>query len=113
METQIYTLHSRGDPNDIEAVGEASWLAGVPPLWALANGLWVSLVVMTAVLVFVAANKPFGFGLTYLGLAAICLMEGGALTRAEMRLRGWRQVGVVEARTPEGAIELYLKGEAA
>ena len=34
-------------------------------------------------------------------------------TRAELRLRRWREAGVVEARSPEGAAELYLRGEAA
>ena len=33
--------------------------------------------------------------------------------RAELRLRRWREAGVVEARSPEGAEELYLRGKTA
>ena len=65
----------------------------------------------------VVADRFDGFALAALvvfyGLAVIAGFEGGAVRRAELRLRRWREAGVVEARSPEGAEELYLRGEAA
>lgn len=113
MEMQIYTLHSRGRPNEVRAVGDGKRPLGViPPLWAIWNGLWLSLVVMLVLLVAAGLVNPWALRLVWGGLLLIVLFEGGAIERLELRLRGWREVGVAEARTEEGAEELFLKGEA-
>lgn len=113
MEMQIYTLLSRGRPNEVRAVGDGKRPLGViPPLWALWHGLWLSLAAMTAVLLGIWLVEPWLARVVWGGLLAIVLLEGGAIERLELRLRGWREVGVVEARSGEGAEELFLKGEA-
>ena len=113
METKLYTIHTRADRDHPKVVGDISWIAVIPPLWALLNGLWIALVLMVALLVGVSAYQPLAGGTAYLALVLITVLDGDALMRMELRLFGWREVAAVEARTPEGAEELYLKGEAA
>ena len=108
---ELYTIHARGQ--GLRVVGDAAGpLAAIPPLWALWQGLWITLIVMIAVLAGVAALKPAAGGAVWLGLIALVWTEGATLTRIELRLRGWREVGVAQADSEEGAEELYLTGRA-
>ena len=114
METAIYTILSRGRPNELCAVGDGKHKLGIlPPVWALWRGLWITFVLMVALLAATAALHPLMVSWTWLGLAMLSILEGSAAERLELRLRGWREVGVVEARSPEGAEELFLTGQAA
>ena len=51
--------------------------------------------------------SPLAVSPVMYGLGLILAFEGAAVRRAEYRLRGWREVNVVEARSEEGAEELY------
>jgi hypothetical protein len=111
-ETEIFTIHSRGRAGELIAVGDHRHPLGiVPPFWALWRGLWMTAAVMAAIMGLATVFHPLAAGSVWVALIAITVFEGSALERLEWRLRGWREVGVVEARTEEGAEELYLKGE--
>jgi hypothetical protein len=113
METLVYTLHHK-ERRDIRAVGDRfSLLAmALPPVWALVHGLWLTLLAQGALLWLASLWSPLAMSPVFSGIAAILAFEGGAIERIELRLRGWRELGIVEARSPEGAEELYLRGEA-
>jgi len=113
MKTRLYTIHTRADRADPRVVGDIGWSAVIPPLWALLNGLWISLAAMLALLAGVALLQPLATGAAYLALVAIATLDGDAVERAELRLLGWREAGAVEAGSAAGAEELYLRGEAA
>jgi hypothetical protein len=111
-ETTLYTIHAReGGGDELRVVGDARHPLGVvPPVWALWRGLWITLgieLVVLLALLFLA--QPF-FGTVYLGFVLLTVLEGSTLERAELRLRGWREVGVTEARSEEGAEEDYREG---
>lgn len=110
METKLYTLHAHPKADGLEIVGEPGWLAAVPPLWALYEGLWLTLAAQCAVLVLAALWVPIALGTVYLGMILITVLDGNSVHRLELRLRGWREVGCVVAGTEEGAEELYLSG---
>jgi hypothetical protein len=114
MDSRIYTLHHKGN-NEIRAIADRfDWLALVaPPLWAVWHGLWVTLTAQCLLVALAALWSPFAMLPMFYGVAAILGFEGGAIQRAELRLRRWREAGMVEARSPEGAEELFLRGEAA
>ncbi|HUF56051.1 MAG TPA: hypothetical protein VMM55_05755 [Thermohalobaculum sp.] len=114
METVLFTLHSRGRPNELRAVGDGRQKLGVlPPVWAFWRGLWITLAGMLLLLGVAAALHPLIVSWLWFGLATLAILEGAAIERLELRLRGWREVGLVEARTPEGAEELFTTGRAA
>ncbi len=114
MRTRIYTLHHRR-PDELVAVADRFDLLGLvlPPLWLVWHGLWITLAGYAAAVLAAALWSPWAGVATEAGIALIFGFEGGAIRRAELRLRGWREAGVVEARSPEGAEELFLRGEAA
>ncbi|MHA1528206.1 MAG: DUF2628 domain-containing protein [Alphaproteobacteria bacterium] len=114
METRLYTVHHKGT-GDVRVVADRfDWLAlALPPLWAVWHGLWITLAGQVLLVALAALWSPVAAAVVFYGLAAILGFEGGAVRRAELSLRRWREAGVVEARSPEGAEELYLRGEAA
>jgi len=114
METLVYTLHAKPG-RDIRPVADRFSLLAIllPPVWAAVHGLWLTLAGIVLLLALAALWSPLAVSPVFSGIAAILAFEGGAVERTELRLRGWREAGVVEARTPEGAEELYLRGEAA
>jgi hypothetical protein len=112
MEMQLFTVHTHPRADGIEVVGEPGWLAAVPPLWALYEGLWLTLAAQIAALAAIAWLAPLGVGFVYVAFVLIAVFDGNAVQRFELRLRGWREVACVEARTAEGAEELYLTGQA-
>jgi len=114
MRTQIYTLHHKG-PDELLAVADRFDFLGLvlPPVWIAWHGLWITLLVGATVLLAAMLWSPWAALVVGAGIALIFGFEGGAVRRAELRLRGWREEGVVEARSPEGAEELFLRGEAA
>lgn len=114
METRLYTVHHKGS-GEIRVIADRfDWFAFLlPPLWAVWHGLWITLAVQVLLVALAALWAPSAALVVFYGLAVIAGFEGGAVRRAELRLRRWREAGVVEARSPEGAEELYLRGEAA
>ncbi len=111
---RLYTLHHKGS-GDIRVIADRfDWFAlALAPLWAVWHGLWITLAGQILLLALAVSWSPAAAAPMLAGLAAIAGTEGGSLRRAELRLRRWREAGVVEARSPEGAEELYLRGEAA
>ena len=114
MQTRLYTVHHKGGDDTRTVADRFDWLAAIlPPLWAVWHGLWITLAVQAVLIGLAALWSPLAMLPVYSGIVAICGFEGGAVHRAELRLRRWREAGVVEARSPEGAEELFLRGEAA
>jgi hypothetical protein len=114
METRLYTVHHKGS-GEVRAVADRfDWFAlALPPLWAVWHGLWITLAGQVLLVALAALWSPLAALAVFYGHAAILGFEGAAVRRAELRLRRWREAGVVEARSPEGAEELFLRGEAA
>ena len=114
METHLYTVHRKGD-HGMRLVGDRFSLLALVflPIWLIWEGLWIAALGIIALLIAAAMVSPLAISPVLYGLAAICAFEGASVIRAELRLRGWREVGIVEARTVEGAEELYLTGQAA
>ncbi|MEL6218733.1 MAG: hypothetical protein AAFR79_09740 [Pseudomonadota bacterium] len=110
MEFAIYTVHAHPKADHLETVGEASKLAAVPPLWAAYEGLWITLGALLALYAAVAVFVPLAFGAVFFGTVLIAAFDGGSLHRLELRLRGWREVGIVEAGSHEAAEELFVTG---
>ncbi|MEM8760043.1 MAG: hypothetical protein AAGE83_06945 [Pseudomonadota bacterium] len=114
METVLYTIHARDWLDEkLRIVGDGRHPLGViPPLWALWRGCWIVLLLEIALLALVATTVPLAFGTVYVGLLFLTLLEGSTLERTELRLRGWREIAVTEARSEEGAEEDYRAGRA-
>ena len=68
---------------------------------------------MIALFMLAGLYSPLAVSPVLYGLGLILAFEGGPVRRAELRLRGWREVSVVEARSEEGAEELWMAGLAA
>ncbi|MCH8169269.1 MAG: hypothetical protein IIC03_15260 [Proteobacteria bacterium] len=111
METRLYTVRHKGS-GEIRAIADRfdRFDLAPPPLWAVWHGLWITLAALVAL---AALWSPLALAPVVSGIAAILGFEGGAVRRAELGPRRWREAGVVEARSPEGAEELFLGGEAA
>lgn len=110
---RLYTLHHKG-MGDVLAVADQFDLLGLllPPVWAVWHGLWITLAGEAVLLGLATLWSPWAALVAGAGIALIVGFEGGAIRRAELALRGWREAGAVEARSPEGAEELFLRGEA-
>ncbi|MFQ5566366.1 MAG: hypothetical protein ACE5EU_08390 [Paracoccaceae bacterium] len=113
METRLYTVHHKGS-GDIRVIADRfDWFAFLlPPFWAVWHGLWITLAGQVLAVAVAALWSPLAVLPVFAGLTAILGFEGAAVRRAELGLRRWRRAGVVEARSPEGAEELFLRGEA-
>ncbi len=114
METHLYTVHRKGE-RGLRVVGDRfSFLALLfLPGWLIWERLWLASLALVALLVVAALIMPLAISPVLYGAGAICAFEGASVIRAELRLRRWREVAAVEARTEEGAEELYLTGRAA
>lgn len=118
MEVGLYTIHQKGGRSGTPRIrvirDRFSMLALLLwPVWLLWNGLWLMAILALALMVGVGLFAPHAVLPVSWGLSFILALEGAVFIRAELRLRGWREVGVVEARSAEGAEELFLTGRAA
>ncbi|MEM6973899.1 MAG: DUF2628 domain-containing protein [Pseudomonadota bacterium] len=113
METTLFTIHQRRGGDRLRIVGDGRHvLAVIPPIWALWRGLYLTLITMIGGLVAIAMVAPAAIGTLYLGYVLLAYLEGASLERAELKLRGWGEVGLAEARTEEGAEEAWVTGHA-
>ena len=114
MEARLFTVHRKG-AQGLTIIGDGFSLFAliVPPIWAIWNGLWVTLVAMIVLFALAGLYSPLAVSPVMYGLGLILAFEGAAIRRAEHRLFGWREVSVVEARSEEGAEELWMAGQAA
>ena len=114
METHLYTVHRKGERGLRVVADRFSILALlVLPVWLVWERLWLTGLALALLLAVVALIAPAVVTPVLYGAGAISAFEGASLIRAELRLRRWREVAVVEARTEAGAEELYLTGKAA
>jgi hypothetical protein len=86
-----------------------SWFAAIlPPIWALAHGLWLEFVVWALLVLLLGAAAPTIGGeaafWAYVVVAAWIGFEAPALRRAALRRRGWRYRGEVVARDADLAM---------
>ena len=83
----------------------------LPVIWVLWNRLWGTFCAIVLILVAVALISPLGVSPVMYGIALILALEGGEIRRIEHTFFGWKQVGLVEAGSEEGAEELFLNGQ--
>ena len=114
MEARLYTVHRKGT-HGLNFVDDGFSLFALilPPIWAIWHGLWITFAAIIGLLVVAAIYSPLAASPVLYGIGLILAMDGGPIRRAELRLRGWREVSVVEARSEEGAEELWMAGLAA
>ena len=114
METCLYTVHRKGERGMRVVADRFSILALLLlPGWLIWQRLWIASLVLVVLLTAAALITPLAIWPVLSGAAAACAFEGASIIRAELWLRGWRETAVVEARTAEGAEELYLTGQTA
>lgn len=110
----LYSVYERQDDAPAAVADRFSWFAAVlPPVYALANGLWLMLV---GWIVLVAAIAGLGWYLggdaafwTYILCATLIGLEAGTLHRRALRHRGWHHTGDYLATEPDLAIVEALK----
>ncbi|MEO1469709.1 MAG: hypothetical protein AAFV86_11660 [Pseudomonadota bacterium] len=114
METTLYTIHTLGGREDrLRIIGDARHaLAILPPVWAVWRGLWITAILMVAAIIAAAVFAPLATSTVYVAILILVFLEGSTIERAELRLRGWEEVGIAEARSEEGAEEQYRQGRA-
>ena len=79
----------------------------VPIIWLIWNRLWLALaiyIVFMAVMIF-SVDTKYGLVLSAISFipALYLFLEGSALISADLRTKGWKMVGVVEANDRESA----------
>jgi hypothetical protein len=91
-----------GDPTRTLLI-EDRWRWGAflfGPLWALWNGHWLAalgLLCAAALIGFATTMQPEAGAAAQFGLSLAVGFEGAALARLDRRLRGWREIGAVDA----------------
>ncbi|HET7409509.1 MAG TPA: DUF2628 domain-containing protein [Paracoccaceae bacterium] len=114
MEANLYTIHRKGEQGlCIVGDGFDTLALLLAPVWIVWQGLWLTGAALVVVLVAAAAVSPVAVFPVMSGVGFVFAFEGASVIRAELRLRGWREAGIVEARSEAGAEELYLTGQAA
>lgn len=110
----LYAIFERADDPAPAVVPERfSWFAALlPPVYALAHGLWLGLVLYgAAVVALVAASawigEDAGFWL-YVLLAVLVGLEAPALRRRALRARGWTYRTDMIAAAPDLAQREWL-----
>lgn len=111
METDIWTVHARKD-RDLEVIADRFdvFALVLPVLWMIWHGTWISLGGLAVLLVAAGLYTPIAVMPVMYAVAIALAFEGSALRRLELRLWGWKTVGLVEATTPEGAEEQFVSG---
>ena len=112
MRPRLYTVHEKRGDVRVVSDGFDVFALILPPVWAIWHGAWATLAGYLGLVALSGLWSPVAPLVVELGLALILATEGGAVRRAELGLRRWRRAGLVEARSAEGAEELYLRGEA-
>ena len=91
----IYAVFDKGATETTTVVADRfSWFAAIlPPIFALAHGLWPSLLgYLVLVAALVVASRVIGGGAafwTYVAIATWIGFEAPAFRRAALRRRGW------------------------
>lgn len=110
----LYSVYERQDDAPAVVADRFSWFAAVlPPVYALAHGLWLMLlgwVVLVAAIIGLgwSAGGDAAFW-TYILCAILVGFEAGTLHRSALRHRGWHHTGDYLAAEPDLAIVEALK----
>ena len=114
MELVLYTVHHKPG-HDLEVVSDGFDIFALiaPLIWAVWHGVWVMLAALAGTMALAWLYSPFAPMLVMYAVAFLFAFESGAVRRLELRLKGWRERGVVQAASPEGAEEQFLNGQAA
>lgn len=112
MQARVWTVHRRLEQTRFVGDGFAIWALIVPPVWALWHGMWLTLVAMIVLMALATAYNPLAGSPVMYGIGLILALDGSEIRRLELHLRGWREAAAVEARTIEGAEELWIEGRA-
>lgn len=119
---RVYTVHtpplSSRDPDPILVKEGFCWPAFLfGPLWSLVHRLWLVTVLMLAVLIVLGAGLDAlgvdDFVETVISIAIAVLIGAHAndWRRRALAKRGYREAGVVAARSVDEALARYLDGE--
>lgn len=104
--------HQLADALEVVPETTAKWAIILPPLWLCVHKLWWPLVFYSAVTVFllVLLTTPVAVSVLFLGgLPGLYLfLEGHQLRRQKLDETGYEQIGVVEASSPEMAVERFI-----
>ena len=110
MEMRLYTVHTKRRRVEVISDGFSLFALIAPLIWLIWHGAWVTVVVFGAILFMAQEADPFAASVIWTGVALILAFDGAEIRRIELRLWGWEEASVVEARSPEGAEELFLTG---
>ncbi len=110
----LYSVYARQDHAPSAVADRFSWFAALlPPVYALAYGLWLLLAGWVIAVGAVVALGWFGGGdaafWAYFLVAMLIGFEAGAFRRRRLRHRGWQHAGDYFATEPELAIVEALK----
>jgi hypothetical protein len=86
------------------------------PFWALWNGHWLAapgLLLVGGALGAAGTLQPEAAAAAQIGLSLATGFEGAALARLDRRLRGWREIGAVDALDEDEAEWRWFAGRAA
>ncbi|HVW92455.1 MAG TPA: DUF2628 domain-containing protein [Devosia sp.] len=101
-------------PAPVAVAERFSWFAAVlPPLWAIAHGLWLELVLYVALLCVLSffgllIGSAAAFWI-YVACAVWIGFEAAGVRRAALRRRGWRERGEVVAPSEDVAMLAGLR----
>ncbi len=110
----LYSVYERQGQAPSAVADRFSWFAALlPPVYALAHGLWLLLAGWAVLVAAVVALGWFGGGAaafwTYILLALLIGLEVGTFHRRALRHRGFAHAGDYGAAEPDLAIVEALK----
>ncbi len=110
----LYSVYARQDRTPSAVADRFSWFAALlPPVYALAHGLWLLLAGWVLAVAAVVALGWFGGGdvafWAYVLIAMLIGFEAGAFHRRALRHRGFQHAGDYFATEPDLAIVEALK----
>ncbi len=112
MERRLWSVLEKRDDFRTVDDGFSVFALIAPPVWALWHGLWVTFLLLLAIGVVNLVLLPEAVGFVAgLAVRLICAFEAGQIRRLEYALRGWRERGLVEAASRDGAEELWIRGQ--
>lgn len=111
MELSVYSVHHKpGQHLEVIADRFDVFALALPLIWAIWHGLWVTLLILAATMGLAWFYSPAAPVIIMYAVGLIFAFESGAVRRLELRLKGWKDRGTVQAATPEGAEEAFLNG---
>lgn len=112
--TTYSIFERRADEAPASVPEKFSWFAALlPPVYAVAHGLWIELLGWGVVVVALVALAPYiGSGAAfwlYVLFAILIGLEASALRRGALRRGGWRHAAEIVAAEPDVAEVEWIK----